>query len=312
MMKKNSAVLLAGMMAVSLAACGESSEAPAENSAAATAAVAAATAAETSADETTAAADTTAAAAVTTADADAAAPTVDLSADPYAGDGVLTVGLNATFPPFEYVGDDGNPTGFDVAMMQEIGSRLGLTVEIEDMDFDGIVGAIGNKIDVAATGMTITDERKEAVNFSDPYYDATQSVLLPADSAAASKEDLAGLTVGVQAGTTGEMVAEGVEGIGEIVSVKSFNQAVLDLVNGKNDAVIIDAVPAKAFLSQYPDALKIVDGETMGFDVEQYGIAMPKDDAELGDAINSTLKAMKDDGTYDALVEQWINNYEAE
>ena len=234
---------------------------------------------------------------------------------------MLTVALNSTFPPFEYVGDGTddfkaitsnptNATGFDVAMVNEIGTRLGVKVEIADMDFDGIIPALGTKADVAATGMTITDERKEAVNFSDPYYDATQAVLVKNDSTVATLDDLKKCTsVGCQLGTTGETVGND-NGL-KMNSVKSFNQAVLDLENGKNDAVVIDQIPGEAFTKQYSD-LKLIDGSEFNFDVEQYGIAMPKDDEVMLNAINSTLADMKSDGTYDKLLDQYINNYEAE
>ncbi len=312
-MKKTIAALLVGTMALGLAACGSSSSDTAASAEAST---------EAAAEATTEAAEeaSTEAAEATT---EAASDAIDLSGSKYLSDGELTVGLNATFPPFEYVGDgtddfeaitsnESNATGFDVAMMNEIGKRLGVNVVIEDMDFDGIVAAIGTKIDCGATGMTITDERKEAVNFSDSYYDATQAVLLPKDSAIKTAEDLAAASaIGVQAGTTGETVARGIND-SAVVSVKSFNQAVLDLVNGKDDAVVIDQVPGEAFVAQYPDELQLVEGSVFDFDVEQYGIAMPKDDEVMLNAINSALADMKADGTYDQLLELYINSYEAE
>lgn len=312
-MKKALAVLLAGTMALGLGACGSSSE---STEAATTEAAPASTEVEATTEAEAASTEVEA-----TTEAESAA--ADLSGSKYLSDGELTVGLNATFPPFEYVGDgtdnfeavtsnENNVTGFDVAMMNEIGKRLGVSVVIEDMDFDGIVPAIGTKIDCGATGMTITDERKEAVNFSDPYYDATQAVLLPIDSEVKTEDDLkACKAIGVQGGTTGETVARGIND-GAVVSVKSFNQAVLDLVNGKDDAVVIDQVPGEAFLSQYSDKIQLVEGSTFNFDVEQYGIAMPKDDEVMLNAINGALADMKADGTYDQLLEQYVNNYEAE
>lgn len=313
MKKRAVSVILAGLMAASLAACGSSSSSGASTTAATEAATTAAT-------EAAAATETAETAATEAASTDAS---VDLSQSKYLSDGVMTVGLNATFPPFEYVGDgtdtfdditsnEGNVTGFDVAMMNEIGKRIGVTVEIEDMDFDGIIPALGSKIDVAATGMTITDERKESVNFSDPYYDATQSVLVSEDSTIATEDDLKNASaIGVQAGTTGETVARGINDAAT-VSVKSFNQAVADLVNGKNDAVILDQVPAEAFVTNYSGQLKVLDGSQFNFDTEQYGIAMPKDDEVMLNAINGALAAMKADGTYDTLVEQYISSYSAE
>lgn len=312
-MKKALAVLLAGTMAFGLGACGSSSE---STEAATTEAASASTEVEATTEAEAASTEVEA-----TTEAESAA--ADLSGSKYLSDGELTVGLNATFPPFEYVGDgtdnfeavtsnENNVTGFDVAMMNEIGKRLGVSVVIEDMDFDGIVPAIGTKIDCGATGMTITDERKEAVNFSDPYYDATQAVLLPIDSEVKTEDDLkACKAIGVQGGTTGETVARGIND-GAVVSVKSFNQAVLDLVNGKDDAVVIDQVPGEAFLSQYSDKIQLVEGSTFNFDVEQYGIAMPKDDEVMLNAINGALADMKADGTYDQLLEQYVNSYEAE
>ncbi|HCW24291.1 MAG TPA: basic amino acid ABC transporter substrate-binding protein [Lachnospiraceae bacterium] len=311
MKKKLCAAILAGAVAATLAACGSSSS----DTAATTASTAAAEATTTAAEATTTAADaaTTEAAADTTSAASES--TTDYSSlvseSKYLSDGVMTVGLNATFPPFEYAGSDGTPVGFDPAMMQEICNRLGVELDIQDMDFDGIIGAIGTKIDVAATGMTITDERKEAVNFSDPYYDATQYVLVKSDSTIASADDLKGLTLDVQTGTTGQTVAEGIDGA-TVNAVKSFNQTVQDLLNGSCDAVIIDAKPAEAFVSQHPDDLKALSGDQFGFDTEQYGIAMPKDDDAMLQAINGALSDMKADGTYDSLVDQYINNYEAE
>ncbi|MBR4768304.1 MAG: basic amino acid ABC transporter substrate-binding protein [Lachnospiraceae bacterium] len=245
----------------------------------------------------------------------AEAPAADTSADaaPASGstflaDGVLTVGTNAEFPPFEYVGDDGQPDGFDIALIKAIGDKLGVTVEVQNMEFDSLIASIGNKIDVAIAGMTVTDERKQSVDFSDSYYDAVQYVVLPKDSTIASIDDLAGKTIGVQLGTTGMFIAE--DDI-ENANVSSYNKAVdavNDLKNGKVEAVIIDKNPALVFTSKYPDDLVAVDGDQFGFGVENYAIAMPKGDTELSDAINKALKELKDDGTFDKLVSEYIEN----
>lgn len=116
-------------------------------------------------------------------------------------DGVLNVGTNAEFPPFEYVGDDGEPDGFDMALIKAIGEKIGVEVTVENMEFDSLVASIGSKIDVAIAGMTITDERKNMVDFSDEYYEAVQYVIVPADSEIASAADLEGKNIGVQLGT---------------------------------------------------------------------------------------------------------------
>ena len=122
-------------------------------------------------------------------------------------DGVLTVGTNAEFPPFEYVDDNGEPDGFDIALIKAIGEKLGVTVEVENMEFDSLVSSIGSKIDIAIAGMTVTDERKGSVDFSDPYYEAVQFVIVPAGSEIATAADLVGKTIGVQLGTTGDFIA---------------------------------------------------------------------------------------------------------
>lgn len=312
MKKKTIAWILAGAMTLVLAGCGSSSSNTAASSAD-TAAAAASTAAASA--EASATAQTEAAEAASTT---AAAGSADLSSvieglkdSAAASDGVLTVGTNATFPPFEYIDTNGDPTGFDMALIKEIGNRLNLDVEIDDMDFDGIVGAIGGKIDVGIAGMTVTDERKEAVNFSDPYYDATLAVILPKDSTIATLDDLKNATLECQAGSTGEAQAREINDAGT-TSVKSNNQAVLDLVNGKVQAVILDQAPSEAFQSQYPDQLKVLPGSDFDFETEEYAIAVPKDDDALLTAVNAALQSMKDDGTYEQLVDEYINNYSAE
>ena len=221
-------------------------------------------------------------------------------------DGKLTVGTNAEFPPFEFVDDNGEPDGFDVALIKAIGEKLGVEVEIENMEFDALVASIGNKIDVAIAGMTITDERKENADFSDPYYDALQYVILPEGSEIATFDDLAGKTIGVQLGTTGDFIAsDDVDG----AEVKQYNKgvdAVNDLINGRLDCVIIDKNPALVFAAKFEGQLTAVDGEQFDFGVENYAIAMPKGDTALAAQINGALKELKEDGTFDELVKKYI------
>ena len=221
-------------------------------------------------------------------------------------DGKLTVGTNAEFPPFEFVDDNGEPDGFDVALIKAIGEKLGVEVEVENMEFEALVASIGNKIDVAIAGMTITDERKENADFSDPYYDAVQYVILPEGSEIATFDDLAGKTIGVQLGTTGDFIAsDDVDG----ANVKQYNKgvdAVNDLINGRVDCVIIDKNPALVFAGKFEGQLTAVDGEQFGFGIENYAIAMPKGDTALAAQINGALKELKEDGTFDELVKTYI------
>ena len=233
------------------------------------------------------------------ADADAAASEV-------LADGVLTVGTNAEFPPFEYVDDNGEPDGFDIALIKAIGEKLGVTVEVENMEFEALVSAIGSKIDLAIAGMTVTDERQASVDFSNPYYDALQYVIVPEGSEIASFDDLAGKNIGVQLGTTGDFIAsDDVEG----ANVSQYNKgvdAVNDLLNGRVDCVIIDKNPAQVFETQFSGQIKALDGAQFGFEVENYAIALPKGDAALAQQVNKALEEIKADGTFDQLVADYI------
>ena len=218
--------------------------------------------------------------------------------------GVLVFGTNAEFPPFEYVGDDGEPDGFDVALIKAVGEKLGKEVQVENMEFDSLVSSIGNRIDGAIAGMTVTEERKAEVDFSDPYYEAVQFVIVAADSDIAAADDLKNKTIGCQLGTTGMFLAEDIEG----ATAQTYNRAidaVNDLVNGRVDAVIIDKNPAEVFNTKFDGKVKIMDGANFGFETEEYAIALPKG-SELVEQVNQALADLKADGTFDALVSQYI------
>ncbi len=221
----------------------------------------------------------------------------------------LIVGTNAEFPPFEYLGDDGNPDGFDMALIKAIGEKLGKEVKIENMEFGSLVAAIGSKIDLAIAGMTITEDRLESVDFSTPYYDATQYVIVPADSTIATMDDLKGKTIGCQLGTTGFTIAD--EEI-EDATATGYNKAVdavNDLINGRVDLVIIDKNPAQVFAEKFDGQVKLIEGTQFDFVVEQYAIAMPKG-SELIAQVNQALEELKADGTFDALVMKYIGGEE--
>ena len=217
----------------------------------------------------------------------------------------LVVGTNAAFPPFEYVGDDGKPDGFDIALIKAIGEKAGMEVQIQDMEFDSLVSSIGNKIDVAIAGMTVTEERQKTVDFSDAYYEAVQNVIVPKGSAIATADDLKGLKIGVQLGTTGEFIADEIEGA-EISAYNKAVDAVNDLNNGRVDCVIVDKNPAEVFGAQFPDKVDVIPGTKFDFEPENYAIALPKGNTDLANKINTALKELKEDGTYDSLVKKYI------
>ena len=221
---------------------------------------------------------------------------------------VLVVGTNAAFPPFEYVGDDGKPDGFDIALIKAIGEKLGMEIEVQDMEFESLVTAIGSKIDAAIAGMTIDEERLKSVDFSDPYYDAIQYVIVLKDSEIKGADDLKNTTIGVQLATTGNNIADEIEG----AVVKSYNKgvdAVNDLINGRVDCVIIDKNPAMVFTGKFADKLVAIDGAEFEFEVEQYAIALPKG-SDMVEKVNQALADLKEDGTFDALVAQYIEEVE--
>ena len=224
------------------------------------------------------------------------------------GDNVLVVGTNAEFPPFEYIGDDGEPDGFDIALIKEIGEEMGMEVEIQNMEFNSLVASIGSKIDASIAGMTITEERLEAVDFSDSYYEAVQFVIVSADSTIATADDLKNKTIGVQLGTTGMFIAEEIEG----ATVQSYNKAVdavNDLNNGRVDLVIIDRNPAKVFVEKFEGKVVAIEGAQFGFEPEEYAIALPKG-SELVGKVNEALANLKADGTFDKLVAEYIGETE--
>lgn len=218
---------------------------------------------------------------------------------------VVVMGTNAEFPPFEYVNDDGKIDGFDVAMAKEIAKELGVELKIENMAFDSLLNALkSGKVDFVAAGMTVKPDRLENADFSDTYYNATQLIIVRKDNdTIKGKEDLKGKKIGVQEGTTGDFEASDIEGA-EVSRFKKGLDAVMDLVNGKVDAVIIDSNPAQVFVSKNEDELKLLDERLTE---EDYAIAVKKGDEKLLEVINNVIRDMKSSGKYDELVSKYID-----
>lgn len=299
-MKKNIAMMMAVVMcAAALTACG-STETNADSSAAANNSTA-----ETSV-ETSAA--STEAASTEAAEGTEAASTEQAAAAGTLEEGVLLVGTNAEFPPFEYVGDSGEPEGFDIALIQAIGEKLGLEVQVQNMEFASLVAAIGTKVDAVIAGMTVTEERQAAVDFSENYYEAVQSVIVRADSDIKTAADLENKVIGAQLDTTGNFIAEEIPG----AEAKAYNKgadAVNDLINGRIDAVIIDTNPAQVFADKFEGEIVALDGADFEFEPEYYAIALPKGSG-LVEQVNQALADLKADGTFDALVAEYIGGAE--
>lgn len=219
----------------------------------------------------------------------------------------LIVGTNPEFPPFEYVESDGSIGGFDFALMNEIGNRIGREVEFKSMEFKSLIGAMeAGTIDAAIAGMTVTDERKQSVDFSDTYYQANQYIVVKKDSTVKSLSDLNGKKIAVQEGTTGDFIASGDGDLVKDAEVKRFKKgvdAIMDLKNGSVDAVVIDSNPAQEFVKANSDELMCIEDKSSE---EFYAIALKKGDTELLEAVNKALKEIKEDGTFDKLIAEYI------
>lgn len=215
----------------------------------------------------------------------------------------IVVGTNAEFPPFEYVNDDGDVDGFDMAVMKEVGKKIGSDVEIKNMEFKSLIGSMeSGNLDVIAAGMTVTKERERQVDFTDSYYTAKQYVIQKEGGSIKSADDLEGLTIAVQEGTTGDLLATDEIKDSNVKRFKKGVDAVMDLKKGGSDVVIIDSNPAQEFVKANKGLELVKDL----FDDESYAFAVQKGNTKLKDAINDALKEMKDDGTFDKLVKEYI------
>lgn len=227
-----------------------------------------------------------------------------------ATEGVLVMATNATFPPYEFV-EGGDFAGIDVEIAEKIAEKLGMTLEIKDVEFGSIVGGVQTgKFDMGMAGMTVTEERLQSVNFSTSYATGIQVVIVAEDSAITSLDDLKGdgsMKFGVQQDTTGDIYASDTAengGYGEdnVIRYKTGADAVQALKAGKVDAVIIDNEPAKSFVATV-EGLKILDAE---WAVEDYAIAIAKENTALLDAVNNALAELTADGTIAGIIAKYI------
>ena len=225
-------------------------------------------------------------------------------------EGVLIMVTNAEFPPYEFH-EGGRIVGIDAEIAAAIAEKLGLELRIEDIDFDSVIPSIeAGKYDMAMAGLTVTDERKEQVNFTTSYATGVQVIIVQEGSSITSVDDLfedgAFHSIGVQLATTGDLYSTwDLEDEG-LASIERFNKgadAIMALNTGKIDAVIIDNEPAKVFVSQNP-GLVILDTE---FAVEDYAIAINKNNNELLNKIDEALRALIADGTVQAIIDKYIN-----
>lgn len=225
-----------------------------------------------------------------------------------ANGGALTVCTHLPYPPFQSV-VDGKVQGFDVSLIDLVAGDLGVKQKIVDTPFENFkTGAFLNsgQCDLAAAGMTITDERKKNVDFSDPYFEATQAVLVDKKSGIESIADLKGKKLGAQAQTTGEDFAKS-KGL-DPVSFHSSDAVLNGLRTGQVQAVVIDYPVVQGWLKDKANAsaFQVVDNINTG---EQYGFTVKKGNTPLRDAINKALAHAKSDGEYKKIYEKWIGPY---
>ena len=278
-MKKALSLMTAAALVLSLAACGSTASSAASSEAVSSDAASSETASSEAASET---------------------ETAELSTvEP----GKLIMSTNAAFPPYEMTTDSGEFEGIDIETAQAIADKLGLELQIDDMDFDAALLAVQQgKADMVMAGVTVTDERQNVMDFTDSYATGIQSIIVKEDSDIASVDDLAGKKIGTQRGTTGYLYCSDDFGDENVVAYDNGLTAVQMLNNGQVDCVVIDNAPAKEFIAANP-GLKLLD---TAYVEEDYAIGIGKGNTELKDAINTALEELKADGTLQAIVDKYI------
>ena len=283
-MKKALSLMTAAALVLSLAACGSTASSAASSEAASPEA-ASSDAASSEAASSEAASET---------------ETAELSTvEP----GKLIMSTNAAFPPYEMTTDSGEFEGIDIETAQAIADKLGLELQIDDMDFDAaLLAAQQGKSDMVMAGVTVNEERKQVMEFSDTYASGVQVVIVKEGSEIATVDDLAGHMIGTQRGTTGYIYCSDDFGEDSVTAYDDGLTAVQALNNGQVDCVVIDSAPAKEFVAAN-EGLVILDTE---YAVEDYAIGMAKGNTALVEAVNGALAELKADGTIDAILAKYI------
>jgi polar amino acid transport system substrate-binding protein len=217
-------------------------------------------------------------------------------------EGELLVGTDTPFPPFE-IGQPPDISGYDIDVVNEVAEKLGVEVTFQDTSFDTIFRDVAQgKFDMAVAATTITPERQKTVSFSDPYYEAEQALMVAPGSDIATVEDLGGVIVGAQDGTTGEAYANDETDASEVRGFPEGPDAVNALRSGQVDAAIIDQPVAQDAV----DAQGGVEIATLIPTNELYGLYTSKDNTALLDAVNGALQELKDDGRIEELYQQYF------
>jgi len=217
-------------------------------------------------------------------------------------EGKLTMSTNAAFPPYEMTTDDGGYAGIDVEIATAIAEKLGLELQIDDMDFDAALKAAQDgKSDIVMAGVTVSDERLLVMDFSDSYATGIQSIIVP-EGSEVNLDNMGDYMIGTQRATTGNIYCTDDYGEDHVLAFDDGVTAVQALLNGQVDCVVIDNAPAQAFVDANP-GLMILDTE---YAVEDYAIGMAKGNTELMEAVNGALQELIADGTVQDIIDKYI------
>ena len=236
---------------------------------------------------------------------------VDVSNVKLIKEGTLSVGMEIGYPPFEDKAENGDPIGYDVDLVYALADKMGLEVNIVDTAFDVIFAGIGTNYDCVVSAVTITDERRENCLFSEPYIDSYQAVVVKkgSDIKIESLKDLSGKSVALQDATTSKALLEDMIKTGTVTDCKMGSSekvltAFTALDNGEYDVVLCDSPVADTYITNYPDKyeLAFLDKEN----VEQFGVAMAKNDVELQTAVNEAMKQLKEEGFFEENTAKWF------
>jgi len=222
--------------------------------------------------------------------------------------GKFIVGLDDSFPPMGFRDEKGEIVGFDIDLAKEAAKRLGVEVEFKPVDWDGVILSLKNKdIDVIWNGLTITEKRKEQIDFSKVYLENKQIIVVKNGSSIKTKADLKDKVVGLQQGSSSEEAlnadAETAKSLKEVKKYQNNTEALLDLKNGGNDAVVVDEVVGRYYISKKPGEYAVLEED---FGRESYGVGIRKEDKEFREALDKVLDEMKADGTADEISKKWF------
>lgn len=220
----------------------------------------------------------------------------------------IVVGLDDNFPPMGFRDEKNELIGFDIDMAREASKRLGVEVEFKPIDWSAKEAELsGKRVDVLWNGLTITEERKKNIDFTAPYMENHQIIVVAANSAIKTKADLAGKVVGAQEGSSAVDAIKKDEAVFKsFKDIKTFGDnvtALMDLTTGRLDAVVVDEVVGRYYVAKKPDVYAVLDDH---FGTEDYGVGLRKDDTDLHGKLDKALADMKADGVAAKIAEQWF------